>query len=401
MSARRIASSLLGALLALSLPAAATAVSPREMPALLPAADVLSPPPPAAGELPDVGPGEPAALVPSVQTILQCLPGGCGQLRVVRRAVPGHMTATATLTFPPDCASPAARFARALHPLSEPLAGLLPADALAAWELGVSPVEVATLYSALLLELAPGQHAWLSERLAEARAAGVDPFADLLPALGVGLAGALLRPEQAPDGWPLPRPVWVARVDDEDAAQRAVAALLEWEAGAVAEVSGGLASASIVREQLLGVTVTGLQVESFTDVPMPSPAVAFVHGLLVVSPVRSAVRDAVGAILDRGGLWPAGGRPGPEGPVAVLRANPAAAFVALRPAAGPLARIAALLRAPVDTSEADSALGALEATLAVGRSYQRELSSARVLQGEAGTQVVIESELNLQEAVAR
>jgi hypothetical protein len=146
--------------------------------------------------------------------------------------------------------TPLSGFARSLKPLEDPLSRLLPDDALAAWDLGASPAAVAALVAQVLRELAPGQHRWLADRLAELRASGIDPATELLPALGQGIGGGLLPPAPGDAAWRLPRPVWLLRVEDERAVARALPVLLRWWAGAVADLSGGLTSATPVREEL-------------------------------------------------------------------------------------------------------------------------------------------------------
>ena len=200
---------------------------------------------------------------------------------------------------PTACDSPAARLLRSLRPLEERLSGFLPEDALVTWDMGAPPAAVVGLAADCLRMWAPEQHAWLADRLVEVHEAGVDPVADLLPALGSHVAGGLLPPVPGDATWPLPRPVWLAPVVDRDAAERALGELLRWEAGAVAVLTGGLASAEVVREQTAGVSVVGLRIESLVRTPLPSPSMAVVDGILVVAPVRSAVWETVESMWAR------------------------------------------------------------------------------------------------------
>ena len=69
-----------------------------------------------------------------------------------------------------------------------------------------------------------------------------------------------------------------------------------WRASALAPFTGGLVSAMVVSEQHEGVELMGLKLDSIIDLPLPSPAFALVDDTLIVSPVRSALREAVSAM---------------------------------------------------------------------------------------------------------
>lgn len=291
--------------------------------------------------------------------------------------------------------TPLSRLARSLRPLDEPLSRLLPDEALAAWDLGAPPAAVAGLAAGVLGEVAPAQHGWLQARLSELRAAGIDPTTDLLPALGHEVSGGLLPPAPEDAAWRLPRPVWLLRVDDEQAVARALPALLRWWAGAVADLSQGLTSAVTVRDELWGVSLIGLQIEGVLDRPLPSPTVAVTGGVLVVSPVRSAVRDVVVGLGARAATDRAGSTALPPGTVALFRAEPRALATILGPELPRLARLADAAGLPA------GGLGA-QPTERLGRTLLRHASSFDQVAGSAvlvpaddGVCLLVERELRL------
>ena len=69
-----------------------------------------------------------------------------------------------------------------------------------------------------------------------------------------------------------------------------------WRASALAPFTGGLVSAMVVSEQHEGVEIMGLKLDSIIDLPLPSPAFALVGDTLIISPVRSALKEAVSAM---------------------------------------------------------------------------------------------------------
>jgi hypothetical protein len=327
------------------------------------------------------------------QIVSRDLPGGCGELVLARVVAEDRVTTRATVRIPTECESQTARFARSLRPVEVPLSQFLPRDAVAVWDAGTTPAALAGLADELLGELAPRHHAWVADLLAEARAVGVDPVADLLPALGEGLAEGVLAPERGPSRWPLPRPVWLVRVKDRRAATRAMDELLHWEAGAFAEASGGVVSATLIHEEVLGATVSYLDVDSVVDVPLPSPAIAFIDGLLVISPVRSAVEDTLGAIQLHGRAEQTPEIPVPPGAAARLQASPAAIACGLELASSRLGRLAALLGYPLAGSDIDSASGLLRELLSRARPWRQANALAWVVEGEDGVVLVVDGEL--------
>lgn len=291
--------------------------------------------------------------------------------------------------------APLARLARSLQPVRQPLTRLLPHDALAAWDLGARPDVVAEAVAHALQATAPRQHRWLADRLAELRAAGVDPVTELLPALGQGIGGGLLHPVPGEPFWQLPRPVWIFRAEDEQAVTRALPRILHWWAGAVADLSGGLASAVPLREDVGGVSVIGLQIEGVLEGSLPSPAAALANGVLIVSPVRSAVLEVL-AELPRGG---GGGQPGdvagPRATVGLVRAEPRALAVLIDPSVPHLARFAGLLGLPSGGPGPETAEQLARSFLQVARGVEEVAGTVEVGADDDATWLLFERDVRL------
>ena len=272
---------------------------------------------------------------------------------------------------------------RDLAPLGQPLSPLLPEGTLAAWDIGLTPVVLGQRLAAVVGTLVPTLAEAVSRRLAELReATGLDVPADVLGALGPGLALGVLPPDPA-GGWPLPRPVWLLRVADRPRLERSLDTLFEWEAGAVADLTQGLASASLERETLPGATLTGLRVEGLLDVPYPSPTAAVAGGLLVVSPVRSAVRETVEVLRQRRAVS------GPTAEAELLRVDLARLSASLdAAAAGKLAAVLGMGR------EREAALAASSLTRA-GAGAGPLRAAARVERDASGTWLLVDAELRL------
>jgi hypothetical protein len=205
---------------------------------------------------------------------------------VIRTRVAGRLAAD-----PQD--GPLFNLLHSLAPLSDPLSRRLPAEALATHDLGAAPGDVYGLVASVLRAVNHGEEGG-SGTFGEA--SGLDPATDLFPYLGGRVASALLPAAGISGETQLPRPVAVTVVYDETAVRAFLDTFLRWEAGDVAARSQGLVSATVVTETYEGVTIRGLQIESVVPSVLPSPAYAVVDGLLVVSPMRSEVRDAVSSI---------------------------------------------------------------------------------------------------------
>jgi len=211
-------------------------------------------------------------------------------------------------TNPPDGLS---RLRYALHPVGRPLAVTIPGDALAAGDVGASPAEIIGGVKWLLETHAPKLYERVSSvALGFCDSTGLDPAADFYPFLGNQTALAMLPAMPNVDRWPLQRPLATVEVLHRPMVERFLTELVEWEAGAVGELFGGLVSAMVVSEDHEGVEIRGLQLEGFIPLPLPSPSYAIVGNRLVVSPIRSAVREAISAahgtlptLEDHPGSW--------------------------------------------------------------------------------------------------
>jgi len=287
------------------------------------------------------------------------------------------------------------RLVRSLQPVRQPLSRLLPRNALAAWDLGARPDIVAEAVAHALQATAPRQHRWLLDRLAELRAAGVDPASELLPALGQGIGGGLLPPVPGEPSWPLPRPVWIFRVDDAQAVARALPRILHWWAGAVADLSGGLASAVWLSEEVGGVSVLGLQIEGVLEGPLPSPAAALANGVLIVSPVRSAVLDVLAEPRRQGGDDQAGDVAEPRQAVGLLRGEPRALAVLLEPPVPRLSRFASVLGLPSGGPGPDTAEQLARTFLQVARGVEEVAGAVDVGADDDSTWLLIERDVRL------
>lgn len=222
----------------------------------------------------------------------------------IRSRVTGRLTET----DPPDGLT---RLGSALRPVGRPMAGDLPGDALTAGDIGASPAEIVAGLDWLLQNHAPTLRRKLDETAATfCDSTGLEPQTDLYPFLGNQTALAILPAMDGVDRWPLQRPLLTVELFHRPRVEQFLTEFVEWEAGAVAEISGGLVSAKVVSEEHEGVEIRGLQLEGFIPLPLPSPSFAIVGNRLVASPVRSAVREAISAahgtiptLQDRPGSW--------------------------------------------------------------------------------------------------
>ena len=187
---------------------------------------------------------------------------------------------------------PLTRLLENLVPIGRPLSAHLPDGALAAYDLGASPIDIIGVFSQYLETILPGVHARLRGMVDEFRTAtGLDPERDLLLSLDRGIAVGVLPSEDDPQAWPLPRPILLIRSTDDASVRRFTEEWLKWEAGALAPMTQGVLGATVVTQWAAGAQLTGLQLDSVFDTPtpLPSPAIAVVNGLVIASPVRSAV----------------------------------------------------------------------------------------------------------------
>lgn len=233
-------------------------------------------------------------------------------LGMTREISPGHIRSRVSGRFnetdPPDGLG---RLLHALRPVGRPLAVTIPGDALAAADIGASPAELLAGLDWLLETNAPKLHKKVND-MAEnfCESTGLDPESDLYPFLGNQTALAMLPAMNVVDRWPLQRPLVTTEVFHRPRVEQFLTDFIEWEAGAVAEISGGLVSAMVVSEEHEGVEIHGLQLEGFVPLPLPSPSFAIIDNRLVASPVRSAVREAISSthgniptLADRPGSW--------------------------------------------------------------------------------------------------
>lgn len=211
---------------------------------------------------------------------------------------------------PPDGLT---RLRYALNPVNRRTATSLPGDALMAGDVGASPGEILAGIDWLLQVSTPNFHEKLIGVLDNFCAStGLDPETDFLPFVGNQTALAMLPAMKGVDSWPLQRPLVTTEVLHRPKAERFLTEFVEWEAGAVAELSSGLVSAMVVCEEHEGIEILGLQLEGFIPLPLPSPSYAIIGNQLLASPVRSAVREAISAahgtipsLADRPGSWAA------------------------------------------------------------------------------------------------
>ena len=198
-----------------------------------------------------------------------------------------------------------ARFLASLTPIDHRLSALLPEDSLVTYDLGASSGATLEALRQLLGSTIPAYDSWLRRTLEEFQTAtGLDPTMDLLPHLGQGIGVGLLPPEAESGGWPLPRPVLLVRSSDDAALWRFLTGWLEWKAGAMAPRTQGLLSATVVTEEVAGRVLLGLQIESLLPLPFPppSPTVAVEDGLLIASPIRSAVVETLERLAEEEGV---------------------------------------------------------------------------------------------------
>lgn len=234
---------------------------------------------------------------------------------------PTHRTVAEGVGSGPTCGV-WGRMLESLGAIAEPMSGVFPDDALAVYDIGVTPSVAIKATGELLERAAPEIHEWMVDFVGEFRlATGLDPTDDFLLLLDDGLTVGLLAPETDPDGWPFPRKVVIARMLDPAAVTHFLEAWISWEAGAIAPMSNGLLGASIRSEQVAGSEIVGLQLDGLLPVwvPLPSPSYAVVGNHLIVSPVRSAVAETLARFPGGTALPDAG--VGGETVVEVVRLN--------------------------------------------------------------------------------
>ena len=208
---------------------------------------------------------------------------GCIRTRVAGRVLENEMDAA----FPGLLDS--------LTPIERPISAWFPRNALMTYEAGAPLEKVLDVMEYYLRAWSPRLVDKAASRFESFQAStGLDPANDLFPLLNGPLAVAWLPADGI--GWPLPRMVAMVRVADAERAERFLSGLLEWKAGAMAPVTGGLAGAIVVSEVHEGVDVKGLRLDSIIPLPLPSPAYALAGGFLIASPHRSAVKEAVSAV---------------------------------------------------------------------------------------------------------
>jgi hypothetical protein len=211
---------------------------------------------------------------------------------------------------PPDGLT---RLRYALNPVGRRTATSLPGDALMAGDVGASPGEILAGIDWVLQASMPNFHEKLIGALQNfCSSTGLDPDTDFFPFVGNQTALAMLPAMNGVDSWPLQRPLITTEVFHRPKVERFLTDFVEWEAGAVAELSGGLVSAMVVSEEHEGTEILGLRLEGFIPLPLPSPSFAIIGNQLLASPVRSAVREAISAahgtiptLADRPGSWAA------------------------------------------------------------------------------------------------
>lgn len=235
-------------------------------------------------------------------------------LGMAREVSPDRIRSRVTGRFiestPPDGLT---RLRYALSPVGRRTATNLPGDALMAADIGASPAEILAGLGWMLETNTPKFYQKLDSALESFCAStGLDPESDFFPFVGHQTALAVLPAMNGVDRWPLQRPLITAEVYHRPKVERFLTDVVEWEAGTVAEISGGLVSAMVVSEEHEGIEILGLQLEGFIPLPLPSPSFAIIGNQLVASPVRSAVREAISAahgtiptLADRPGSWAA------------------------------------------------------------------------------------------------
>ncbi|MFH2001486.1 MAG: hypothetical protein ABIK28_17520, partial [Planctomycetota bacterium] len=190
---------------------------------------------------------------------------------------------------------------RSFSQIAEPLMRFFPSHVLASYEVALPLSTLLDLAGHLLRSATPGLHERVRESMDEFAAAyDFDPHAASLQSLGGATAFAWLPVSDAgPGRWPFPRVVVLARVRDKEKTDRLLSAMAEWITGSMAPFSEGVFGARQVKEDFEGVRLTGMEVDSLLSFPMPSPTFACVDDLLIVSPVRSAVKEMISALLGR------------------------------------------------------------------------------------------------------
>jgi hypothetical protein len=181
--------------------------------------------------------------------------------------------------------------------------------ALISYELGVNPEGMAAALDPILAQVAPRLHGFINRMVAEfTDATGLDPRTQLLAKIDGPLRWVLL-PAEGPVGWPLPRPVMILTTHDPEGVRDFLDRWFEWEAGAIAPLTGGWIGGRLVRRRDGDLELTGLELEGLLELPMPSPTSAVLEHTVLLSPVRSAVLE-IAPLVESGRLWLGDGAPG-------------------------------------------------------------------------------------------
>jgi hypothetical protein len=184
-----------------------------------------------------------------------------------------------------------------LSPIEKPLSPLLPQSALSTYEVGAPPEKVMEALGSIVQAAAPWLDQIMKAQLERFTATtGLQAAKDFFPYLENALAVAWLPAGDGAGAWPLPRTVALIRLKNREKVDRFLYEFFHWRASALAPMTGGLISAMVQSEHHEGVELMGLKIDSIIDLPLPSPAFALVDDLLVVSPVRSAVKEAVSVL---------------------------------------------------------------------------------------------------------
>jgi|GEM_PF-4506340 len=197
-------------------------------------------------------------------------------------------------------------------PLTDHGRRAVPAGALGVYETSLPVSRMAAALQALLEEasLPPDGH-WGPAFDELDMAAGFGLVEDLLPVLGDGLTAALLRGGLKDGTLALPQPLVIIPVRDEEAARVVMDDLLAWKAGSVAPSTHGLLGARVVSGEYEGVELRGLQLEGLLPVQFFSPTCAVTDGLLIFSPFREGVCEAITTLHEGRPAWSsAENRPG-------------------------------------------------------------------------------------------
>lgn len=181
--------------------------------------------------------------------------------------------------------------------IRKPNMEMLPAHVLASYEVAMPFDALLRCLGSVLQSVAPTLHDRIAEGLLALDPEGrLDRVSGGAHLFGPTTVFTWLPVSDAAPKWPFPRATILIPLNDAEEADRIMADITDWVVSALAPWSEGVLGARRIDETHEGIKVTGLEINSLLSFPMPSPAYARMGDWLIVSPVRSAVKEMISSL---------------------------------------------------------------------------------------------------------